>query len=239
VTAVTGGRAAPGRGASTPAATGVRGALAAAAGALYRNSWRFVVANAALSAAVLVPVWLAVATAVAAPLLLVPLLAGPALAGLVHCAVTLQQGDTGEIRVGDFGVGVRRHWRRGLALGSLVAVVLVAGSVAVRAYAGRGGPFLLLAFACAYLLTAVVLFQLVLWPVAVHGADRPLRPAAAEAMRIFLSRWPAVLGLGLGLLLVNLVGIAAVLPVLTFTVAFSFLAAAHLVLPRPDPLVEV
>jgi hypothetical protein len=239
VTAVSGRRAAAVRGASAPAPPGVGGALAAAAGGLYRNSWRFVVANAALSAAVLVPVWLAVATAVVAPLLLVPLLAGPALAGLVHCAVRLAQGDSGEIRVADFGAGVRRHWRRGLTLGVLVALVLVAGAVAVREYAVRGGPFLLLAFACAYVLAAVVLFQLVLWPVAVLRADRTLRAAAAEALAVFLARWPAVLALGLGLLLVNLVGTAAVLPVLTFTVAFSFLAAAHLVLPPPDPLLEV
>lgn len=211
------------------------GALRAAAGDLYRNSWRFVVANAALSAAVLIPFGIAVRTTVVAPLVLV-LLAGPALAGLVHCAVALQQSDSGEIRVADFGRGVRRHWRRGLALGSAAAVILVAGVSAVRFYAGLGGAWTVVAFGSGYLLLAALLFQLVLWPVAVHVADRPLRAAAGEALAIFLSRWPAVLGLGLALLLVNLAGIAAVLPFLTFTIAFSFLAAAHLVLPRPNPL---
>lgn len=235
MTVVIGGHASAAR---APTRPGVGSALAAALGDLYRNSWRLMLANAVLSAAVLLPVWLSVATATVAPLLLAAA-AGPALAGLVHCAVTLDQADSGEIRIAEFGRGVRRHWRRGLTLGALVAPVLVAGAVAVREYAGRGGPFLVPAFACAYVLVAVVLFQLVLWPVAVHRADRPLRWAAVEAAATFLSRWPAVLALGLVLLLVNLVGAAAVLPLLTLTVAFSFLAAAHLVLPRPDQPPEV
>jgi hypothetical protein len=42
----------------------------------------------------------------------------------------------------------------------------------------------------------------------------------------------AALGLGLGLLLVNAAGLAAaVMPFLTLTLAYSFVAAAHFALP--------
>jgi hypothetical protein len=212
-----------------------RAALRAAVGDLYRNSWRFVVANGCLAAAVLLPVWLAVRTTVLAPLLLT-LLAGPAAAGLVHCAVLVTQGESGEIRVADVGRGIRRHWRRGLALGALFGLVVIAGLSAIRFYAGRGGVWTVAAFGCGYLLAAAVLFQLVLWPVAVYRADRPLAEAARAAAELFLHRWPAVLRLGAVLLLVNLAGAVAVLPVLTFTVALTFLAAARLVLPaEPVP----
>jgi hypothetical protein len=210
---------------------GIRGGLGAAVGDLYRNSWRFVVANGCLAAAVLVPVGVAVRTTVPAPLLLV-LLAGPAGAGLVHCAVLVTQGQTGEVRVADFGRGLRRHWRRGLALGTLAGLVAVAGVGAVRFYAARGGVWTVAAFVAGYLLAAAALFQLVLWPVAVSRADRPLAEAARMAATVFLRRWPAVLRLGAVLLLVNLVGAVAVLPILTFTVAFSALATARLVLPE-------
>jgi hypothetical protein len=211
--------------------------LRAAVGDLYRNSWRFVVANGCLAAAVLVPLWLAVRTAVLAPLLLV-LLAGPACAGLVHCAVLVTQGGTGEVRVADFGRGVRRHWRRGLVLGALVGLVAVAGVGAIRFYAHRGGGWTVAAFGCGYLLGAAVLFQLVLWPVAIHRADRTLTEAARVAAVLFLRRWPAVLRLGAALLAVNLAGVVAVLPVLTFTIALSFLASARLVLPAGSPSVR-
>jgi hypothetical protein len=135
---------------------------------------------------------------------------------------------------------VRRHWRRGAALGALAALVAVAGVSAVRFYGGRGGVWTVAAFGCGYLLAAALLFQLVLWPVAVFQADRPLTDAGRAAAVLFLHHWPAVLRLGAVLLLVNLIGIVAVLPFLTFTVAFSFLAAARMLLPElprlPEPL---
>jgi hypothetical protein len=213
----------------------VRAALGAAVRDLYRNSWRFVVANGCLAAAVLAPVWLAVQTAVPA-LLLLALLAGPACAGLVHCAVLTTVDAAGEVRVADFGRGVRRHWRRGLALGVLAGLVAVAGFTAIRFYAGRGGLWTVAAFGCGYLLVMAALFGLVLWPVAVHRADRPLAEAGRAAGLLFLHRWRAVLRLGAVLLAVNLAGALAVLPALTFTVALSFLAAARLLLPAaPAP----
>jgi hypothetical protein len=188
-----------------------RRVLVAALGDLYRNSWRFVIANGCLAAAVLMPVGVAVRTAVPAPLLLV-LLSGPAGAGLVHCAVLVTRGESGEVRVADFGRGLRRHWRRGLALGTLAGLVAVAGVSAVRFYAARGGVWTVAAFGCGYLLAAAALFQLVLWPVAVSRAGRPPAETARAAAAVFLRRWPAVLRLGAVLLVVNLVGAVAVLP---------------------------
>jgi hypothetical protein len=205
----------------------VRAALRAAVGDLYRNSWRLVPANLAVAAAVAVPVGLAIWTTVLAPVVLV-VLAGPALAGLAHAAVLLSTGDSGEIALADVGAGVRRLWRRGLALGALCALVGLAGVTAIRFYAGLGGPWVVAAFACGYLLAAFAVFQLVLWPVAVSRTDCPLRTVLTGAVATFLARWPSVLGLGAVLLVVNLVGIAAVLPFATVTVAFSFLAAARL-----------
>jgi len=211
----------------------VRGALRD----LYWNSWRFLVANGCLAVAVLVPIGLAIWLAHPAPLLLL-VLAGPVCAGLVHCAVSCVDGavhGSGDIRVADMGHGVRRHWRRGLALGALLGLVVVAGVGAIRFYAGRGGLWTVAAFGCGYLLAAAVLFQLVLWPVAIRLADRPLAEAFRAAGGLFAHRRPAVLRLGAVLLVVNLAGAVAVLPLLTVTPAFSFLVAARLLLPAPEP----
>jgi hypothetical protein len=209
-------------------------ALGAAVRDLYRNSWRLVVANSCVALAVLVPAWVAVELAVPAPLLLA-LLAGPACAGLAYCAVSIVDdeagGGAGEIRIATFGRGVRLRWRRGLALGALFGLVLLAGVSAVRFYAERGGVWLLAAFGCGYLLAAAVLFQLVLWPVAARGAERPL----ASAAEVFLRCWPAVLRLGAVLLVVNVVGALIILPLLTFTIAYSFLASARLLAPATVP----
>jgi hypothetical protein len=203
-------------------------------GDLYRNSWRFVVANGCVAAAVLVPVWLAIESARPAALLLM-LLAGPACAGLAYCAVSTVDdeagGGAGEIRVGTFGRGVRLLWRRGLAYGALFGVVVLAGVSAVRFYAGRGGVWLVAAFGCGYLLAAAVLFQLVLWPVLARRIDRPL----ASSVELFVRRWPEVFRLGLVLLLVNLVGAPLILPLLTVTIAYSFLASARLLAPATVP----
>jgi hypothetical protein len=212
---------------------GVGAALRAAAGDFYRNSWRFVLANCCLSAVLLAPVAAAMASTVLAPVLLV-LAAGPVAAGLVHCAVLAAQRESGEVRVADFGRGVCRHWRRGLALAVLTAFVGIAGLVAIWFYAGRGGVWTVGAFGCGYLLAAAALYGLVLWPVAIRHADWPLPAAARQAAALALARWPALLALGAALLLVNLAGTLAVLPVLTCTVSFSFVAAARLVLPPPD-----
>jgi hypothetical protein len=77
--------------------------------------------------------------------------------------------------------------------------------------------------------------QIFVWPRAVHDRERSLRGVHADALADFLSRPVSALLFALALVLVNGAGvIAAVMPFLTLTVAYSFLAAAHYVLP-PNP----
>jgi hypothetical protein len=201
-------------------------ALGAALRDLYQQSWRLFLLNAALSAFV-VPVVIAGLWLPALWVLLV--LAGPLAAGLMHCAVVVAS--TEELRLRDAVAGVRIHWRRGLALGALLAVVAVVGAHAVSFYASR---VLLLAVVAVYLLVVFCAFQLVLWPLAVFEVGRPIPGVLQDAGRTLLARPLQSLALGLALLAVNLAGVvAAVMPFLTLTVAYSFLAAAHFALARP------
>jgi hypothetical protein len=196
----------------------------------YRQSWRLLLLNSALSAFVLAVLlgglWFA-------PLLLLLVLAGPLAAGLMHCAVTVAQ--TGDLRLADAVTGVRLHSRRGLVLG-LVVLAAAAGAVfAVPFYAGLGGVGWALALGALYLAAAFGIFQVELWPLAVSEPDRPLADVARESLAGLLRRPGAASALALALLAINLVGLAAALiPFLTLTVAYSFLAAAHFALPRPD-----
>jgi hypothetical protein len=200
-------------------------ALAAAVAGFYRQSWRFFVLNAALSA-VVVPIAVAGLWAPVAWVLLVG--AGPLAAALMHCAVVATV--TGELRLGDALVGLRLHWRRGLLLGAVVAIAAVAGIQAIAFYASHG--VLLLAVVGVYLTGVFAIFQLVLWPLAVLEFDLPIRRVAADALRALLQRPVQALLLGVALLAVNLAGlVAAVVPFLTLTIAYSFLAAAHFALP--------
>ncbi len=74
-----------------------------------------------------------------------------------------------------------------------------------------------------------------LWPLAIRDCELPLREVAARAGFALVRRPGAAVGLGLALLAVNVLGIvAAVLPFLTMTIAYSALAAARFVL-RPIP----
>jgi hypothetical protein len=205
----------------------VRTALKLAVGDLYRNSWRLVPVNAALGA-VLLAVGIA-AYAVRAALVLV-VLAGPLTAALVHCAVKLVREEDVELR--DALVGLRLHWRRGLALGACGAALVLVGAVAIRVYArlSFGWP---LVFVTLYLLVLLGVYQLVLWTLAVAEPDRPLRAACRDAAALTARRPGATLLLGLALFLVNVAGIAAaVMPFLTLTVAYTFVAAARFTLPE-------
>ena len=75
-------------------------------------------------------------------------------------------------------------------------------------------------------------YLVLLATVAVAHPDRSLRMIAQDAATVGAQRPGATLLLGLALVLVNLVGIAAaVMPFLTLTVAYSFLAVAHFVVP--------
>jgi hypothetical protein len=117
--------------------------------------------------------------------------------------------------------------------------VAVVGVVTLRFYAGAGAWAWPLAVAAFYLLALFAVLQIALWPLAVAERERPLGTVARDALLALLRRPFAFVGLGLVLLLVNAVGAAAaLLPLLTLTIAYSFLAAAHLALPR-SPLREV
>ena len=200
-------------------------ALGAALRDLYQQSWRLFLLNAALSAFV-VPVAIAGFWIPALWLLLV--LAGPLAAGLMHCAVVVAS--TEELRLRDAVAGVRIHWRRGLALGALLAVVAVVGAHAVSFYASR---VLLLAVVAVYLLVVFCAFQLVLWPLAVLERERPARRVLEDALRALVARPVQALALTAILAVVNVLGLAAaIIPFLTLTIAYSFLVAAHFVLPE-------
>jgi hypothetical protein len=203
-------------------------ALRAALRDLYAQSWRFFLLNAALSAC-LVP--LAVAGFWVPPVWLLLLAGGPLAAALVHCAVVAAT--TGELRLREALVGLRLHWRRGLSLGAACAGTTALGVYAIAFYGGSRGT-LVLAVLAVYLLLALLVFQLVLWPLAVVDR-RPLRLVVEEALRTVLSRPLQSLVLTFALAVVNLAGVVlAVVPFLTLTIAYSFLAAARFVLPMGE-----
>jgi hypothetical protein len=207
----------------------VRGALRSALRDLYENSWRLVVLNVVLAALTLAA---AIAASYAQPALLLIVALGPFAAAFMHCAVTLQQTD--RLRIGEVLVGLRLHWRRGLALGTLVSAAAILGVVAVPFWAQRGGAALPLAVVAVYVAAMFALWQIHVWPLAVARGDDDLAAVFRHAATGLGRRPFATLSLAVMLLLVNLLGAIGVLPVLTFTLAFSALAAAHFVLP-PAP----
>jgi hypothetical protein len=210
-------------------------ALRAAAVDFYHQSWRLAAFNTVLSAVVLAIVYVTVWVSPVLVLLLV--LVGPIAAALMHCAVRLAQED--ELRFGDWVVGLRLHWARGLLL---AAVNLAAALVAAVALSFYGSERWLFTILVVDVLVVFVLVQLVLWPRIVHERGRRLRQLTGEALTDFLQRPLATIWFGLALLLVNVLGLAAgVLPLLTLTLAYSAVAVAHFALPRSDvraPYVE-
>jgi hypothetical protein len=209
-------------------------ALGVAATDLYHQSWRLIVLN-ALLAAVLVGVILA--SLAIRPALLLLVLLGPVAAAVMHCTVTLAQ--TEELRLSEVVVGLRRHWRRGLALGVLVAAAAVLGAIAVPFYSRAGAWAWPLAALSVYVLLAFALFQLALWPLAVFEDAHPFRAVVRDAALVVGRRPWGFVGLAFALLLVNAIGVAAaVLPFLTLTIAYSFLVSAHFALPQ-NPAREV
>lgn len=209
-------------------------ALGAAAADLYHQSWRLVVLNVLLGA-VLVGV---VLTSLAIrPAILLVVLLGPAAAAVMHCAVTLAQ--TEELRLSEAVVGLRRHWRRGLALGVSVLVAVILGVIAVPFYFTTGTWAWPLAALSIYVLLMFAVFQLALWPLAVFEESRPFRAVVRDAALVVARRPLGFGGLAFALLLVNAIGVAAaILPFLTLTIAYSFLVSAHFALPK-NPAREV
>jgi hypothetical protein len=209
-------------------------AFGAAAADLYHQSWRLVILNTLLGAVI---VGVGLASLAIRPAILLVVLLGPAAAAVMHCAVTLAQ--TEELRLSEAVVGLRRHWRRGLALGALASVAAVLGAIAVPFYSGAGTWAWPLAALSLYLLLVFALFQLALWPLAVFEDARPFRDVARDAARVVVRRPGGFAGLALALLLVNAIGVAAaILPFLTLTIAYSFLVSAHFALPQ-NPAREV
>jgi hypothetical protein len=203
-----------------------RRALGLAFGDLYRNSWRLVPVNAALG---LVLVFSAVMAIAVHALLVLAVLAGPVVTALAHCSVTLVRTDN--LKLADAWEGLRLHWRRGLALGAAGVALGVLAALAVEFYTRStvGWP---LAFVTLYLVVLLGIYAAVLTTVSVAYPQLPLRPAARAAATLGAQRPGATLLLGLALLLVNVAGVAAaVMPFLTLTVAYSFVAVAHFVLP--------
>jgi hypothetical protein len=203
-----------------------RSALGLAFGDFFRNSWRLVPVNAALGAVLVFSVLAGIAVHA---LLVLAVLAGPVAAALAHCSVTLVR--TGNLELADAWEGLRLHWRRGLALGGAGVALVVLAGIAVHFYAqsSLGWPF---AFLTLYLVVLCGIYAVVLTTIAVARPDEPLRLIARHAASVGAQRPGPTLLLGLALLLVNLAGVAAaVMPFLTITVAYSFVAVAHFVFP--------
>jgi len=210
---------------------GVGQVLRRAARDFYEESWRLVLLNSLLSVYILSV--LAAATFVP-PALILLLGAGWPAAALVSASVIVV--DTGSLTFLEVAESVRRSWRRGLVLAGVLAAGAVATVISFRFYGDAGTLAWPLATVVLYLAAIFLLYQLLLWPLAVRDYDRPLRDVAAEAGVMLLRRPLAVLGLALALLVVNVVGLLlAVLPLLTMTIAYSTLAAARFTLaPVPE-----
>jgi len=204
-----------------------RDALVLALRDFYANSWRLVAVNAALGVVLVASILAALALPVAGVLIAA---AGPAAAVIVHCSVRLVR--TGDLAFADAWEGLRLHWRRGLVLSVVSCGLLGLGAVALRFYGASAiWP---LVFLTLYVLVLLGIYGLVLWTLAIAEPDRGLRAAAREAATLVATRPGATLALGLALVLINLAGIAAaIMPFLTLTVAYTFLATAHFVLPSP------
>jgi hypothetical protein len=203
-------------------------ALRAAAADFYHQSWRLAVFNTVLSVVAGVILYLAVFVSAFFGLLFI--LLGPLSAALMHCAVKLARED--DLRFRDGVIGVRLHWRRGVLLIMIVLLVAWLGLIAIRFY---GSEQWLLTVLVGDVLAVFAAVQLLAWPRAVDQRDRPLRQVFTDALTDFLSRPVSTLAFALALVVVNVLGIAAgVMPFLTLTVAYSFLAAAHFALRPSD-----
>ena len=90
-----------------------------------------------------------------------------------------------------------------------------------------------MAFVTLYLVVLLGIYAAVLTTVAVAEPGAAARASRRDDAAVLAAQRPgATLLLGLALLLVNLAGIAAaVMPFLTITLAYSFVAVAHFVLP--------
>ena len=80
----------------------------------------------------------------------------------------------------------------------------------------------------------MLLIVLVAWPFAIADPADGVVGALRRASLLALRSPRRLLALGAALFVVNLVGAATVIPLLTLTIAYSFLATARLVLPPEE-----
>ena len=188
----------------------------------YANSWRLVPLNFALGAIVIA---IGAAAMHSKPAIVLLAFGGPFVAAIAHASVTVVR--EGNLTLRDLGDGFLLHWRRGFVLGAVGSVVFLLGVLAAGFYARSQLMWPLVALSV-YIVVLLGIYQLVLWTLAVAEPGRPLRACARDAAELVARRPGATLLLGLALLVVNAVGVAAaMMPFLTLTVAYSFLAAAH------------
>lgn len=199
----------------------------------YYNSWRFLAANMALGALLVVLVLASVATPVA--LVGLPLLV-PLAAGIMRMSTRLVR--DGHTDFGDLTEVLSRPWHV-LVPGVLqlaVSSVLVADVFIAAGWQSLAGTFL--AVSATYGLFVLWAYALVAWPLLLdperdaEGIRRRLRLAF-----VVLLAHPVRIGsfaLVMGLLLV--IATVAIAPIITFAVGLAWLAIARYVLPIADRL---
>ena len=204
-------------------------ALRTAVGETYRSSLRLLALNTILSVTVAVVVVLV--SAFPLVVFLAPLIAGPVVAALVHCTVKLVRDES--FLLEDALAGLRAHWRRGFALGGLFGAGLLLGVVGVEFYVSPGHRIWPLAALSIYLAALFCLVVLLAWPLAIAAPEQSVLDALRSAFLILFRAPSRTLSFGAAVFLVNLLGAITVLPLLMLTISYSFLAAAHVVLPVP------
>jgi hypothetical protein len=208
----------------------VRSALRAALVDTYQFSWRLFVLNTTLSAGIVLIVVLV--SAFPLVLFVAPLVTGPLAAALVHSVITLVREQ--ELHLSDAVAGARRFWRRGLVLGGISGLVLLLGVLAVTFYGSERHRVLPFAVLAVYVVAIAFLVLLVAWLFAIADPEDSVADALRRASSLMLRSPTRMLVFGAALFLVNLAGAVTVVPILTLTIAYSFLATARLVLPPEE-----
>jgi hypothetical protein len=208
----------------------VRSALRTALVDTYQCSWRLFVLNTVLSGGIVLIVVLV--SAFPLVLFVAPLVTGPLAAALVYSVITLIREQ--ELHLSDAVAGARRFWKRGLVLGGISGLVLLLGVLAVTFYGSERHRVLPLAVLSVYVVAIALLVLLVAWLFAIAEPEDSVADALRRATSLMLRSPARMLAFGAALLLVNLAGAVTVVPILTLTIAYSFLATARLVLPPEE-----
>jgi len=208
----------------------VRAALRLALVDTYHFSWRLLAVNTSLSVAIVLIVIFV--SAFPLVLLVAPLVAGPIAAALVYCVVTLIREQ--EFHLSDAAAGLRLFWKRGFILGGLSGAILLLGALAVTFYSSERHRFLPLAVLTVYVVAVLLLVLLVGWLFAIADPEEGVAVALRRALLLALHSPARMFVLGTALFLVNVIGAVTVIPFVTLTIAYSFLATARLVLPPEE-----